>query len=94
MKVFHGSYTEIESVDLSKCQANKDFGKGFYVTKFRQQAEEWAEIIGKVNKSVGVVTEFTFYERAFSEENLKTLRFSEYNLLTKFVFAQSIRCEC
>jgi len=79
MKVFHGSYTEIESVDLSKCQANKDFGRGFYVTKFRKQAEEWAEIIGKVNKTVGVITEFTFYERAFTEENLKTLRFCEYN---------------
>ncbi len=79
MQVFHGSYTEIETVDLSKCQANKDFGKGFYVTKFRKQAEEWAEIIGKVNKTVGVVTEFTFYERAFLEESLKTLRFGEYN---------------
>lgn len=79
MQVFHGSYTEIESVDLSKCQANKDFGKGFYVTKFRKQAEEWAEIIGKVNKTVGVVTEFIFYERAFTDESLKTLRFCEYN---------------
>ena len=39
MEVFHGSYTEIESIDLSKCQANKDFGKGFYVTKFLKQAE-------------------------------------------------------
>ena len=79
MRVFHGSYTEIESVDLSKCQANKDFGSGFYVTKFRKQAEEWAEVIGKVNKTVGVVTEFTFYERAFMEKSLKTLRFSDYN---------------
>jgi len=79
MKVYHGSYTEIETVDLSKCQANKDFGRGFYVTKFKKQAEEWAEIIGKVNNTIGVVTEFTFYERAFTEENLKTLRFSEYN---------------
>jgi len=79
MQVFHGSYTEIEAVDLSKCQANKDFGKGFYVTKFRKQAEEWAEIIGGVNHTAGVVTEFTFYERAFTEENLRTLRFSEYN---------------
>ena len=79
MQVFHGSYTEIESVDLSKCQANKDFGRGFYVTKFRKQAEEWAEIIGKVNKVAGVVTEYTFYERAFTEESLKTLRFCEYN---------------
>jgi hypothetical protein len=79
MQVFHGSYTEIESVDLSKCQSNKDFGRGFYVTKFRKQAEEWAEIIGKVNKTNGVVTEFTFYERAFTEGSLKVLRFSEYN---------------
>jgi len=79
MKVYHGSYTEIETVDLSKCQANKDFGKGFYVTKFKKQAEEWAEIIGKVNNTIGVVTEFIFYERAFTEENLKTLRFDKYN---------------
>jgi len=79
MQVFHGSYTKIESIDLSKCQANKDFGRGFYVTKFRKQAEEWAEIIGKVNGTIGVVTEFTFYERAFTEESLKVLRFSEYN---------------
>jgi len=79
MQVFHGSYTEIESVDLSKCQANKDFGRGFYVTKFRKQAEEWAEIIGKVNGTIGVVTEFTFYERAFTEKSLKVLRFSKYD---------------
>ena len=79
MQVFHGSYTEIESVDLSKCQSNKDFGRGFYVTKFRKQAEEWAEIIGKVNGTIGVVTEFTFYERAFVERLLKVLRFSGYN---------------
>ena len=79
MQVFHGNYTEIESIDLSKCQANKDFGRGFYVTRFRKQAEEWAEIIGKVNKTVGVITEYTFYERAFTEESLKVLRFSKYN---------------
>ena len=79
MQVFHGSYTEIESIDLSKCQANKDFGRGFYVTKFRKQAEEWAQIIGKVNETTGIVTEFIFYERAFTEESLKVLRFSAYN---------------
>ncbi|GHT67272.1 hypothetical protein FACS189452_04660 [Bacteroidia bacterium] len=79
MQVFHGSYTAIDAVDLSKCQSNKDFGKGFYVTKFRKQAEEWAKIIGGVHNTKGVVTEFTFYERAFTEELLKVLRFSEYN---------------
>ena len=53
--------------------------------KFGKQAEEWAEIIGKVNKSVGIVTEYTFYERAFTEESLKTLRFYEYNEWFDFI---------
>ncbi|GHV61992.1 hypothetical protein FACS1894195_3360 [Bacteroidia bacterium] len=79
MQVYHGSYTEIDVVDLSKCQANKDFGKGFYVTKFRKQAEEWAKIVGGVHNVKGIVTEFTFYERAFTEKSLNVLRFSEYN---------------
>jgi len=34
MIVYHGSYTVIEEIDLSKSIPNKDFGKGFYVTKF------------------------------------------------------------
>ena len=40
---------------------------------------KWAEVIGKVYNTVGVITEFTFYERAFMEESLKVLRFSEYD---------------
>jgi hypothetical protein len=39
MQVYHGSYIEIFDIDLSKSQSNKDFGKGFYVTKFRNHAE-------------------------------------------------------
>jgi len=27
MKVYHGSYTEITEIDLSKCEKNKDFRK-------------------------------------------------------------------
>ncbi len=79
MRVFHGSYTEIQKIDLSKCQENKDFGKGFYVTKIREQAEKWAKIIGEIHQTKGFVTEFIFYERVFSEKKLKTLRFDTYN---------------
>ena len=79
MQVFHGSYTEILKINLSKSQANKDFGRGFYVTKFRPQAEKWAAIIGRINHKKPVVTEFTFYERAFEDERYKVLRFNDYN---------------
>jgi hypothetical protein len=79
MRVFHGSWTAIDRIDLSKCQPNKDFGRGFYVTKLRKQAEIWAEIIGGMHDTAGVVSEFIFYERAFEDEKYKILRFEDYN---------------
>jgi hypothetical protein len=79
MQVYHGSYIEITGIDLSRGQANKDFGRGFYVTRFRKHAETWAEIIGSKHGTKGVVTEFTFYERAFTDEVYKTLRFDGYD---------------
>jgi hypothetical protein len=78
MIVYHGSYTKIDKIDLSKCEPNKDFGKGFYVTKLREQAETWAIRIGKKHKCSGIVTEFEFYENAFINGAHKVLRFEGY----------------
>jgi hypothetical protein len=79
MKVYHGSFTEITEIDLSKCEKNKDFGKGFYVTKNRKHAEEWAERIGNRNNTVGVVTEFEFGKYLYQENDFIILRFSDYS---------------
>jgi hypothetical protein len=79
MKVYHGSYTKIDEIDLSKAQPNKDFGKGFYVTKYRHHAETWAEIIGSNHNTAGVVTEFDFCNGEFSESVCKIKRFETYN---------------
>jgi len=43
MKVYHGSDTQIEQIDLNKCKLGKDFGQGFYVTKLQDQAVTMAE---------------------------------------------------
>ena len=79
MQVYHGSYLEIFDIDLNKCQANKDFGQGFYVTKFPKQAENWANIIARKHHTESFVSEFTFYERAFEDELYKVLRFENYS---------------
>lgn len=79
MKVYHGSYIHVEEIDLTKSIPNKDFGKGFYVTKFREQAESWAKIIGKRHKTEGVVTEFVFYDAEFTERLCKVKHFDSYN---------------
>jgi len=78
MIVYHGSYTKIIEIDLSMTMPRKDFGKGFYVTKIKEQAEKWAERIGDDNNCEGVVTEFVFYENAFIDGVHKVLRFDDY----------------
>jgi len=79
MKVFHGGYTIVKEIDLTKGRSNLDFGKGFYVTNIRSQAEYWAERTGRIHKTDGIVSEFEFYERAFTDELYKVLRFANYN---------------
>ena len=79
MQVYHGGTTEIFDIDLSKCQPNKDFGKGFYVTKFRHHAEAWARTIGEKHNTNGFVTEFDYTDSDFSTSICKIKRFNKYN---------------
>ena len=79
MKVYHGSYMEISVIDLSKCELGRDFGRAFYVTKLREQAEFWAKRKGRIHNSNGYVTEYNFFENAFEHYNLKVLRFDGYD---------------
>ena len=79
MKVYHGSYIKVDKIDLSKCKPNKDFGKGFYATKFRNQAEEWAKIIGEKYGTDGFVSEFEFSENDFTKSICKIKHFDAYN---------------
>ena len=39
MILYHGSNLKIEKIDLLKCRPYKDFGRGFYCTTIRKQAE-------------------------------------------------------
>jgi len=78
MNVYHGSYTEARKIDLFAAKPKRDFGKGFYVTTNRKQAEVWAEIQGRRNNCSGVVSLFEFSENAFSDNYYKTIKFSGY----------------
>lgn len=37
--LYHGSYCEVSEPDLARCEERKDFGKGFYLTSSKEQAE-------------------------------------------------------
>ena len=78
MKVYHGSDIRVDTVDLSKSKPSKDFGRGFYVTKLREQAEEMAKRVANWNHTHPVVTEFEFDEYSFEDERFKILCFNDY----------------
>ena len=42
MIVYHGSVCEVRIPDLAKAKGRLDFGKAFYVTSYKRQAEKWA----------------------------------------------------
>jgi len=79
MKVYHGSYIKVDKVDLSKSKPNKDFGRGFYVTKLRNHAKEWAKIIGEKYGTDGFVSEFEFFENDFTKSICKIKHFDAYD---------------
>ncbi|MDR2584668.1 MAG: DUF3990 domain-containing protein [Prevotellaceae bacterium] len=78
MIVYHGSYTEISQIDISKCEPHRDFGQGFYVTKFRQHAESWAKRKSRF-KHKGFISEYEFYYSELVSRKCKTKQFVTYN---------------
>ena len=79
MKVYHGSYTDTDKINLEQCEVGRDFGRGFYVTNIRTQAEYWAKRKGRRKNTDGVITEFEFDDRICRIMKMKVLRFDRYN---------------
>lgn len=81
--LYHGSYCEVRQPDLKKCAAYKDFGKGFYVTSSKRQAENFISTSLKKAKSQGVITEDQPYGVISSFE------FEDSDELMKYAFSDS-----
>lgn len=77
MLLYHGSNIVIEEIDLAKSRPNKDFGKAFYLSADKKQAEEMAKF--KVLTSGGdeTVTIFEFDELHLQDISIK--RFESYS---------------
>jgi hypothetical protein len=78
MIAYHGSFVEIKQIDLSKCEPHRDFGQGFYVTKIRQHAENWAKRKSRF-KHNGFITEYEFYYSELVTRKCKIKQFEAYS---------------
>lgn len=55
MKIYHGSTIIIEHPIAAAGRENLDFGRGFYVTDLKSQAELWAERMQRIKQETGIV---------------------------------------
>lgn len=76
--LYHGSNITINHIDLSLSKPDKDFGRGFYLTDIKSQAEDMAVRRYRV-MGVGepVVTSFLFDESLLESDALKVKTFGE-----------------
>lgn len=79
MKLYHGSTVYIEQIDLQKSRPNKDFGRGFYLSADRFQAQRMGEFKALIEGGVPVMNVYEFDEAVLQSGELKVLRFEGYS---------------
>lgn len=79
MKLYHGSTINIETIELSKSRPNKDFGRGFYLSTDRKQAQRMGEFKAITEGGTPVMNTYEFDEKVMATDELKVLRFDGYS---------------
>ena len=90
MILFHGTNTDIESIDLSRSLNHKDFGKGFYLTSERDTAIRMAEKKARLFGGKATLIIYEFDESALHSD-LKVKVFPEKATVEWFLFVYANR---
>ena len=75
MRLYHGTHIDFSEIDLAKSFPLKDFGKGFYLTTIREQAERMAKRKQEALGGKAIVQEYEFDENVLHKDDLKALVF-------------------
>lgn len=76
MIVYHGSSIEVKEPDIAFSKNYLDFGRGFYLTTFKEQAEKWALRKAIRQKGKAIVN---VYELIDDFTNFQVLKFNGEN---------------
>ena len=80
MILYHGSNIDIDKIDLTKSKPYKDFGKGFYLSADKQQAQRMAEQRTSILlEGKPTLNQYRFDETILNDNSLKVLCFEEYS---------------
>lgn len=75
MILYHGTNMDFEAIDITRSNPYKDFGKGFYLTDIRKQAEELAKKRSRIFGGKAQVLTYEFDENNFINSTLNILTF-------------------
>ena len=72
MIVYHGTTDIIKKPDISFSKNNLDFGRGFYLTTYKEQAQKWAVRKASRSRKKAIVN---IYELNINEKEYNVLKF-------------------
>ena len=76
MRLYHGSNVEVRKPSLLKSRKKTDFGRGFYTTTQKEQAEHWTSImIDRAKKGRRIVSVFEVDDMLLSSPELRIREF-------------------
>lgn len=76
LKLYHGSNVEVRKPSLRRSRRKTDFGRGFYTTTHKEQAEHWTSIkIDRAKVGRRVVSVFELDEKVLSNPDIKIREF-------------------
>ena len=90
MRVYHGSTAIIDHPIAAAGRERLDFGRGFYLTDIKSQAETWAERMQRIREEAGVVN---VYELDIDKvkRDFRYYRFEQYdNEWLQFIVANRV----
>jgi len=77
MILFHGGTGIVENPVIMPSQSNRDFGRGFYCTDIKSQAEKWANRQGRLRKEPAILNIYEF-DIDNAQKNLSYKKFDNY----------------
>ena len=82
MEIYHGSNIAVAEPLVNAGRRNLDFGKGFYTTRLKSQAQKWAFLVAsrKEKNPQGIISIFEFDEECLSKQGYVYKNFPAYDI--------------
>lgn len=77
MRLYHGSNTDIKEINLAMCRPYKDFGRGFYLTDIKEQAEKMAKRVARIYGNSPVLNVYELEDSFLQMKDLNIKNFGQ-----------------